>query len=330
MDDVLTQEEIDTLLLAVQSGEVDFAAAKRDENSKSVRDYDFRRPNKFSKDQLNTVQVIYENFCRLLGTLFSGILRLRVVAKVASVDQFTYDEFIRSVSSPSILGIFSLTPLEGKAIMEISPVVGFSIIDRLFGGPGLTTLKGQPLTEIEKNVMERITEKVLFLFEEAWGICYQLSPFLEHIEINPQFAQIVSPQEMVVIITLNVKIGETEGLINICLPCLMLEPIADKLNTKVWFAANYNASSKEYRHNIQDVIEKTEVELAAVLKKDIIRVKDVLELQKGDVIPLEKKKEENVAIFIDSKLKFYGQPGLYGKRLAIKIVDIKKSSKQRE
>jgi flagellar motor switch protein FliM len=322
MGEVLSQEEIDALLMAVQSGEVNLESAKQVESDRAIRDYDFRRPNKFSKDQLNTIMVIYENFCRLLGTLFSGILRLRVVAKAVSVEQFTYDEFIRSVPSPSILGIFSLAPLEGKAIMEINPVIGFSIIDRLLGGPGLSTLKGRPLTEIEKNVMERIAEKVLVLFKEAWSICYKINPFLELIEINPQFAQIVSPQEMVVIITINIKIGETEGLINICLPCLMLEPIADKLNTRFWFAGNYNLSAKQYREDIQEVIEKTEVALSAVLGKDFIKIRDVLELQIGDVIPLEKKKGQNVGVYIDSKLKFCGKPGLSGKKLAVKIEEV--------
>ncbi|MDD2211469.1 MAG: flagellar motor switch protein FliM [Clostridia bacterium] len=319
MSEVLSQSEIDALLLAMQSGEVDLKDTNNETCNKTIKVYDFCRPNKFSKDQLNTITVIYENFCRLLGTLFSGLLRIKVMAKVVSVDQFTYDEFIRSIPSPSILSVFSLMPLEGKGIMEINPIIGFSIIDRLFGGPGLSTFNGRPLTEIEKNVIQKMSEKVLLLFKDAWSICCEVNPFLEVIEINPQFTQVVSPREMVVIITINIKIGETEGLINICLPCLMLEPIAEKLSTKFWFAGLSHSSSENHSRDLQKIVEKTAIPLAVVLGKSTITIRELLELQTGDVIPLEKGKEHNVEVYVDSKLKFYGKPGLYSKKLAVKI-----------
>jgi flagellar motor switch protein FliM len=319
MAESLSQEEIDALLLAVESGEIDIESVKDVESGKIVRDYDFRRPNKFSKDQLNTIELIYEDFCRSLGTLFSGLLRTRVVAKVGSVDQFTYDEFVQAIPNPTILNVFSFLPLEGKGILEINPIIGFSIIDRLFGGPGLSTVKGRPLTEIEKNVIERMSEKILVLFKDSWSICYEVNPFLEVIEINPQFTQVVSPTEMVVIITINIKIGEAEGLMNICLPCLMLEPIAEKLNTRFWFAGASGTSAKNYSQYLQQVIEKTEVPFSVVLGRDSIKIKEILELQTGDVIPLEKKKDSDVEVYVGSKLKFYGQVGCIGKKLAIKI-----------
>lgn len=319
MGEILSQEEIDALLVAMQSGEVDLENIKSDESGRMIKDYDFRRPNKFSKDQLNTIELIYEDFCRSLGTLLSGLLRTRVVAKMSSVDQFTYEEFVQAIPNPTILNVFSLLPLEGKGIMELNPIIGFSIIDRLFGGPGLSTFKGRPLTEIEKNVIEKMSEKILLLFKDAWSICYEVNPFLEVIEINPQFTQVVSPLEMVVIITINIKIGETEGLMNICLPCLLLEPIAEKLNTKFWFAGSSASSAKNYSQYLQQVIEKTEIPLSAILGNNMITIRELLDLQTGDVIPLEKKKNSNVEVYIGSKLKFYGQLGLAGKNLAIKI-----------
>jgi len=158
--EVLSQSEIDALLNALQSGEIDAESIKQEESEKKVRVYDFRRPNKFSKDQLNTIEVIIENYCRLLTTFLSGQLRARVQCKVASVEQLTYDEFVRSIPNPTILNIFGLKPFEGKAILEINPHIVFYIIDRLFGGPGTSNIKGRPLTEIEQNIVIKTVKKI--------------------------------------------------------------------------------------------------------------------------------------------------------------------------
>jgi flagellar motor switch protein FliM len=319
MSEILSQSEIDALLSAMQSGEVDVEAIRHEESNKKIRVYDFRRPNKFSKDQLNTIEIIYENFCRLLSTLLSGLLRTRVMAKVVSVDQVTYEEFTRSIPNPTILNVFSLSPLEGKGILEVNPIIGFSIIDRLFGGPGISTFKGRPLTEIEKSVIEKIDEKILDLFTDAWSSLYQVKPFLEIIEINPQFTQVVSPLEMVVIITINTQIGETEGLINICLPCLMLEAIAGKLNTKFWFAGLPRSNSDSYAGHLKKVVEKTNINISAVLGDSTITVGELLELQVGDIIHLEKKKDSDIEIYVGSKLRYLGKPGVVGNKMAVKI-----------
>lgn len=323
MSEILSQTEIDALLSALQSGEVDLEAIKHDENSKKIRIYDFRRPNKFSKDQLNTLEVIYDNFCRLLTTYLSATLRSRIITKVASVDQVTYEEFIRSTPNPTILNVFSIPPLDGKGILEINPVIGFSIIDRLFGGPGLSTIKGRPLTEIEKSVMERISERILSLFREAWGSLSEMNAILDTIEINPQFTQIVAPLEMVVIITINIKIGDTEGFINICIPCLMLEPIAMKLNTKFWFTSTISKVSLEDRSKqVKKIIEKTYLPFSAIIGTNTISVQDFLDLQVGDVITLEQHKDRDIEVLVGSNRKFKAKPGLINNKIAIQITKV--------
>ncbi len=319
MAEILSQKEIDALLSAVESGDVDLKRVEQRKSDKLIRVYDFHRPNKFSKDQLNTIELIYEDFSRSLSTLFSGLLRTRVTADVGSVDQFTYDEFLQAIPNPTILNVFSILPLEGKGILEINPIISFSIIDRLFGGPGLTTVQGRALTDIEKNVIEKISEKILVLFKEAWSICSELNPFLEVIEVNPQFTQVVSPTEMVVVTTINMKIGETEGLLNFCLPCLLLEPIAEQLNTRLWFSTTSGTASKTFSQSLEQVVQKIEVPLSVVLGKEKIKVRDILELQVGDVVPLEKKKNSDVEVYVNSKLKFYAKIGRLNKKLAIKI-----------
>ncbi len=322
MSDILSQAEIDSLLSALQSGEVDAEAMREEEESRKIRNYDFRRPDKFSKDQLNTIEVIYENYCRLFATVLSGTLRNRVIAQVASVDQVTYEEFVRSIPNPTILNIFSLPPLEGKGILEINPIIGLSVIDRLFGGPGLSTAKGRPLTEIEKSVMERISDKILYLFKEAWSSLLDLEAILETIEINPQFSQIISPQEMVVIITINTQVGEIEGFVNICIPCLMLEPISSKLNTKFWFTSSERSLPDEKVKSLKNVVETTVVPVSAYVGKSDATIREIMGLQVGDVITLDTNKYKDYEIYVGSRLKFYGQPGMLGNKLAVKITKL--------
>lgn len=319
MSEILSQSEIDVLLSAMQSGSVDLENIVHEKDGKNIRTYNFRRPNKFSKEQLNAIQIIYDNFCILLTTLFSGILRTRVTAKVSSVDQVTYEEFSSSLSNPTIMSIFSLPPLEGKGIIELTPVIGFSIIDRLFGGPGVSTFKGRQLTEIEKNVFEKIIEKVLSLFNESWRNLHPVTAISEAIETNPQFAQIVASTEMVLLIGIDIKMGEVEGLINICLPCLMLEDIADKLNKKFRFASGSSPNSEKHSVYIQKAIEKTVIPLTVVLGRNTITVKELLELQAGDVIPLEAKANGEVEVFVGQARKYFGKPGLVGNKIAVKI-----------
>ncbi len=322
MSEILSQSEIDSLLSALQSGEVDVETIRKDEDNKKIRVYDFRRPSKFSKEQLYTIEVIYENFCRLLTTFLSGNLRSRVIAKVASVDQVTYEEFIRSMQNPTILNVFTMEPLEGKGVIEINPVVGFSIIDRSFGGPGLSTVKGRSLTEIERSVMERLVEKMLTLFTDAWKSLLNVEAYLESTDTNPQFTQVVSPLEMVIVIAINTQIAETEGFINICLPCIMMEPLSNKLNTKFWFNSSSRSQKGDKTPFLKRTLEKTELPISVLLGKSIITVKELLELQQGDVINLDKKKEKDVEIYIDSGLRFFAKPGISGNKLAVQITDV--------
>ena len=319
MSDIMSQAEIDALLSAMQSGAVDVEAVRQEETVKKVRVYDFRRPNKFSKDQLHTIEIIYDNFCRQLTTLFSGMLRMRVAAKVVAVDQVTYDEFIHSIPSPTIVSMFNFLPLDGKGIMEINPAVGFSLIDRLFGGPGVGSDRGRELTEIEQTVLERVAEKVLFLFKDSWASLLDVDAYFDSLETNPQFIQLVSPSEMVIVVTISVMIGETEGFMNLCFPCLMLESIAVKLTSKFLFSVSASSPTEDYRKHLQNVVETARVPLSVVVGRNTLSLNDMLGLQLGDVIPLLQKKGEDADIFVGKKLKYLGKVGLVGNRLAVQI-----------
>ena len=230
MTEVLSRDEIDQLLAAINAGDTepeDFRPAK---GSRKIKIYDFARPDKFSRDQIGTVSIIHETFARLALTNFSALLRSKVHIRVASVDQLTYEEFIRSIPISTTLAIINMDPLKGNALLEIDPAITFSIIDRLFGGLGEGDKFQHELTDIETFIMEKVIVRLLGNMREAWSTVLDLQPRLGQIETNPQFAQIVPPTEMVLLVTIEAKVGNIEGMINICIPYLTIEPIIGKLS----------------------------------------------------------------------------------------------------
>lgn len=319
MADILSQAEIDALLAALTSGEINPNELKEEEKTKRVRPYDFRRPNKFSKEQINSIHVIYENYSRTLATFLSAQLRTIVQISVLSLEQLTYDEFIRSLPDPSIIVIYNMDPLDGNGIFEIQPPIAFGMIDRLLGGSGSAIHKIRPLTEIERTIIERLSQRMLNLMGEAWENIVKLNPKVEFIESNPQFAQIVSPMEMVLLVSLDVKIGEIEGMITFCLPYIVLEPVINKLSLHLWFARTANEQNPAYRMSIQKRIESAKVPLHVLLGTTTITVRELLELQVGDVVPLERKVSEDLDVLIGSSPKFRGKPGILNRKLAIQI-----------
>ncbi|HPB83895.1 MAG TPA: flagellar motor switch protein FliM, partial [Spirochaetota bacterium] len=202
MTEILSQDEIDALLTAISTGEVDTTDYTATKEQRKVKIYDFRRPDKFSKDQIRTLQMMHETFARLTTTALSAQLRALVSVHVASVDQLTYEEFIRSIPNPTTLAVVNMDPLKGSAVLEIDPSITFTIIDKLFGGRGEQTKISRELTDIEQSVMEGIIVRILGNLREAWSNVIDLRPRLGNIETNPQFAQIVPPNDMVVLITL--------------------------------------------------------------------------------------------------------------------------------
>jgi len=322
MSDVLSQNEIDALLSALSTGTVDADELKEEQSKKKVKIYDFRRPNKFSKDQIHTLQVIYENYARSLGTYLSGQLRAPVQIEVLSVEQVTYDEFIRSIPSTTILNIFSMYPLDGSAIMEINPNLGFAFLDKLLGGPGETPEKIRALTEIEQTVMEKLAQRMLDFLSEPWASIIDFEPVIERVETNPQFTQLVSPTEVMMIVSLETKMSDLLGMINICIPYLVLEPIVAKLNVHYYYATSGKKSSREDSEAIQNKLESTSVPIKCVLGRTVITVKDLLELSVGDVIPLKRETKEELELLIGHRTKFWGKPGLFGNKMSIQITRV--------
>ena len=217
MGDTLSQEEIDNLLKAFNDGDLN-ADDFSDTKEKQVKNYDFARPSKFSKDHLRTLEIIFENYGRLLSTNLPAYLRKNVQVEVVNAEANTYSEFANALSNPVILGVVNFAPLEGNIIIELSANLGFTIVDRMLGGGGAPLERNRDFTEIELIILERVLEVCTNLLVDPWESVVSIEPRLERIETNSQFAQFISPGEMTAIITMSVKIGSVEGLMNICIP----------------------------------------------------------------------------------------------------------------
>ena len=323
MNEVLSQDEIDQLLQAISTGESEADEFKPVTDTRRIKIYDFRRPDKFSKEQIRTVSNMHETFARLTTTSLSAQLRTLVHVHVASVDQLTYEEFIRSIPTPTTLAVINMDPLKGNAVLEIAPEITFIIIDRLFGGSGDTGGKvNRDLTDIEQSVMEGIIVRILANMREAWTQVIDLRPRRQQIETNPQFAQIVPPSEMVILVTLEIKIGEEAGMMNICIPYITIEPIVSKLSSSFWFSSVRRSSTTQYLGTLKEKLADVEMELVADIGSINVPIRDVLSLRTGDVIRLNTiKVGEPLTLSVGSKKKFYCQPGVVGKKVAVQIIE---------
>lgn len=321
MGDVLSQKEIDDLLAAFSSGEID-AEEMKGTTEKQVKNYDFNRPTKFSREHLRTLEIIFEHYGRLLSTHLPAYLRKTVNVEVMNSEAVIYSEFTNALSNPVLLGIVDFKPLEGNVIIELSDNLGFAIVDRMLGGPGLPLDKSRDFSEIELVIIERIFTIITNLLHDPWENVVSLRPRLTRIETNCQFAQMIAPNETVSIITLNVKVGNTEGMLNICIPYAVLEPVIDKLNTKSWYSSEKLKDDEVYKEFIELVIAKAKVPVKAILGRSTISVNDFINMQKGDIIKLDTKMEDELNVFVGNIWKFTALPGSSSDTYAVKISSI--------
>ncbi|WP_017753763.1 flagellar motor switch protein FliM [Calidifontibacillus oryziterrae] len=320
-EEVLSQNEIDALLSALSAGEMDADELKKEEKEKKVKVYDFKRALRFSKDQIRSLSRIHENFARLLTTYFSAQLRTYVHISVASVDQIPYEEFIRSIPKMTILNVFEVPPLEGRLLIEVNPNIAYAMMDRVLGGKGISINKVENLTEIETRVMSNLFERAVENLQEAWASVVEIDPILTDFEVNPQFLQMVSPNETVVVISLNTTIGETSGMINICLPHVVLEPIIPKLSAHYWMQNIKKERLPEEISLLERRIKKADLPVQAILGEAKITVHEFLNLNIGDVVQLDQLVERPLTIRVADHPKFIGQPGKLKNKIAIQILE---------
>ncbi|MGN1160480.1 MAG: flagellar motor switch protein FliM [Lachnospiraceae bacterium] len=321
MGEVLSQNEIDSLLQALSSGELDMDEVK-DSPDKQVKNYDFNRPAKFSKEHLRTLEIIFEHYGRLLSTNLPVYLRKNIQVTVASSETVTFSEFSNSLANPVILGIVNFQPLSGNIIIELGSSLGYAMIDRMLGGQGQPLAKSRDFSQIEMTIVEKIMVVCVQLLREPWKNVLDINPYLDRIETNTQFAQIISPTDMIAMVTLNLKIGDVEGFMNICLPYFTLESIMDRLNTKFWYANMQEKADENYEDHIETLIRRVDVPIKAILGRSNVAVNDFLNLQVGDVIRLDSRVDSELSVYVGNIKKFMALPGSQEDHFAVRVTSV--------
>lgn len=321
MSEILSQEEIDKLLNAMATGDSE-AIKQASPDEKKVNLYNFARPSKFNKEQLRTLEIIFDNFARISSSFLTGYLRSNVAVEVISSEQVTYGEFNNSLLNPVVLSIIDFSPLKGSIILDLSSSIGYVMIDRILGGIGETLTKTREFTEIEVTLLSKIIENLVDKLEEPWKQVCEVNPRLDKVETNSQFAQVMSPNEMVALVTLSIKIGDVEGLMNFCIPYIVIEPIVGNLNTKHWFSTVDEKDDGQYRPFVETHLKEAKIPISVIVGKTNITVDEFINIQVGDVIPLDSYVTSDFKVKVGDLTKFYAKPGINKGKNAIQITSI--------
>lgn len=323
MADVLSQSEIDALLSALSTGEIEPEQIQLEEEKQKVKIYDFRSPQKFSKDHIRTLELIHDNFARILSNYLTAQVRKNVKVKIETVEQITYDEFIHSVQSTTIMTLFKMPPLNGTILFETNLGFSYQILDVLLGGTGERKYNTKDISDIDKNIMYQITSGMISNLKLAWEDILHVNPEVESIETNPAINQTLAPNEPVALITFSVEMGKTTTFINLCIPYLSIEKLLDKLVVQYWFKNDEDDEMlKEAQHKVEKGLMPVEVEVKAELGRTNLSVDDFLKLCTGDIVKLDNKYEKPIKVLVEDGEYYYAKPGKIGKNMGVSILDI--------
>lgn len=279
--------------------------------------YDFRRPDKFSKEQLRTIQMLHETFARLAGSQLSAYLRTHVSIDLIALEQVPYEEYLRGINQ-SVFTILSLPPLTGQAVMEMEFGLMFTIIDRLLGGPG-RTIERTVISEIERPLIRQVIERMFVALKTAWEGVVIVNPGVEGMETSSQFVQIAPPTDIVVTILFEVKIGQTRGALSLCIPYLVLKPVTTKLSVQKWFVNTNRKHNPASRRALAKHLQQAMVDCTLLLGQARMRVREFLQLKVGDIVRLDQKASQDLKFLINQTEKFEGKPALSGSKLVLKV-----------
>lgn len=323
--EVLSQNQIDSLLTSISTGSPGPVQQIPTESpSQDVRAYDFRHPSKFSREHVQTLQAVHEMFARLLSTQLTTQMRLPVQIEVMSVDQLTYDEFMRSITNPTVVMIYSMTPLNGNILFEFTPGMAILIIECLLGGPGKMPPRARELTDIEQTLMSSVFNKGMSSLKEAWkNLLPDLQPILQTLETNPRFVQVSGAGDSVLVLSFEIRLGDSAGSMRLCLPYPTVETLLPQLNRQLFISGQKR--QEEAQQNSLEVrrqLEHVELRLAILLGETQIQMRDLLALEVGDVLPLPTATGAELPVIVEQELSFLARPGTVGRKLAAQITQI--------
>ncbi len=327
MADILSQEEIDALLEVVDDEEASESIGEGGkEEQRQVIIYDFKRPNRVSKEQLRAIKGIHDKLARNLASQISSVMRSIVEIRLHSVDQMTYGEFLMSLPSPTSFNVFSIKPLDGNCVLEINPSIAFPMIDRLLGGNGEGFETSRELTDIEINLLDAILRMIMQRLKESWATVTDMYPNVEAKESSPNVVQIVSQNEIVIMVVMEIIVGNSSGMINICYPVIYLEPILSRLANRDIMLGETSAK-KSRNKELKTLIGRAEVLYEAILGESIVSVNEFLNLKEGDILRLDRSANDKAIVTIDKKEAFLAEVGLHRFRKSIRIEELIRSDK---
>lgn len=327
MADVLSQSEVESLLAALDPNASQQQQQQRDKPKSSdepfsqISVYDFKRPERVSKDQMRAFQGLHEGFSREFGAALSGMLRTIVEVKLISVDQLTYSEFVFSLENPTCFNLLKADALDGHLILDLNPSIIFPIVDRLLGGGRAPTqsVPRRPLTEIELRLVARITDKVIDGLRTAWSNVCELRLKVTQVESNPQLVQIVPPNEVIVLISFEITMGEMRGIMNLCIPFNTIEPLAGKLSSNTWSTYTQKQPDRRQTLNLETGVAQAGVDVVVVLAETKLTAGEVMHLEVGDVIVTEKDRHAPLEVCVEGRPKFEASPGLLKGHKAVRV-----------
>lgn len=326
MAKILSQDEIDALLTTVSSSEpAPESQSSESDRLRSVVVYDFKHPNRVSKDQIRTLENMHDNFAGHFGSALSSMLRSIVDVDLVSVDQITYSEFILSLVSPSCTYTVAAPPMDGLCLVDFNPTLTFSIIDRMFGGHGKILETERDMTGIERSVMTRVAGRLYADLQRSWEHLVRIEIEQRSFETNPHFIQIVPPGESVVVISFQVKLFQSTGLLTICYPYMSLEPIITKLSGQNWMDATKKKNLDADRITTLNNLKGIQTELSAVLCRTKIKVRDFMALSTGDTIRSDMKINLPIEILVNDRRKYVARPGVSGKKRAFQVLEVREA-----
>jgi flagellar motor switch protein FliM len=318
-DEFLDQKEVDALLAAVERQEI-VEEKEAGKPPQRIAPYDFKRPERVSKEQMRSLEMLHEQFCRKLSASLSVLLRTIVEIRTASVDQLTYQEFIMSLPDPTCFNLLSCAPLEGNMILEMNPSIVYPIIDRRLGGGKTGTQPlDRPFTEIEWQLTKGVTDRVLEELSSVWSQIRPIQFLITASESKPGLMPIVPQNELVVLVSFDVTMGEARGLMNLCIPFVVIEPIIGEITSHSWFAYARKGPGVQQGASIRRHLNTAEVPLTCYLAETTITVRDLLAMEPGDIIETPTRHTSPLVLCIEGKPKFFVRAGQFRRHKAVRI-----------
>ena len=329
MADILSQEEFDALLEVVDDDGAEAEIAEKPTTvvqQHQITLYDFKRPNRVSKEQLRAFRGIHDKMARALSSQISAIMRSIVEIQLHSVDQMTYGEFLMSLPSPTSFNVFSMKPLDGTGVLEINPSIAFPMIDRLLGGKGDPYESTREFSDIELNLLDTILRQMMQNLKDAWAPVTEIFPTVDEKESSPNVVQIVAQNEIVIMVVMEIIIGHSSGMMNLCYPVISLESVLSRLASRDIMLSE-TSSKKSRNKELQALLGGAKVNVAAMLGETKLNMHEILDLEVGDIVRLDRPADDTVIINVDGREKFLASIGLHRYRKTIEVKEMIKTEK---